>query len=505
MLTSKFKPPEDVFGDLFEALHKSGIYKDGKVISDAEPKQFVIEILTAYEKEKKKNSFDLKAFFEEHFILPSISDSQFKTDLTKTASEHIKSLWPVLKRNTSEQTEGSSLIQLPYPYIVPGGRFNEIYYWDSYFTMLGLFLQNEWEVIEQMIKNFAWLIDQIGFIPNGNRTYFLGRSQPPFFSLMIELLASEKGDDIFITYKDQLQKEYDFWMMGSESVSENDGPKNHVVKIGSHIVNRYFDKFQSARGEMYQDDLELLERSGRKEKDLFVNVRAACESGWDFSSRWFSDFNSLENIRCSDIVPLDLNCLLYHLENSLAKANLIQGNTKIANEFIEKGKARKKFIQTYLWKEEKGAFFDYLIKEKKQSTSINLSASFPLFFELCTQEQADSTASFLKQHLERPGGFVTTPIHSGQQWDAPNGWAPLQWITIKGLLNYGHVDYANEMAQRWIALNESVYKESGKFVEKYNVEDLSLSAAGGEYPVQDGFGWSNGVYLALKHLSSHKD
>ncbi len=500
MSNNRFRPPEEVLGSLFKDLHESGLYKDGKVISDAIPREKVKSILLAYKSLKQSPTFDLRSFFEENFILAYPEENSFKTDLSKSAREHIKSLWSVLKRKPQNQVKDASLIQLPFPYIVPGGRFNEVYYWDSYFTMLGLAIQDEWETIENMINNFAWLIDKIGFIPNGNRTYFLGRSQPPFFSLMVELLADKKGDIIYLQYKEQLQKEYDFWMLGSDQLKENGSSHSHVVKLDDYIVNRYYDKYPSARGEMYQDDLDLLKKSGRTEEDLFANVRAACESGWDFSSRWFSDYKSLEKIRCSDIIPVDLNCLLYHLENTLSKTYKLADNPALADTYITKAEARKEFIHSKLWNEKEGTFSDFSLDKNASTESINLACTFPLFLRLCTDEQSDKIEPYLKKHLERPGGFVTTPINSGQQWDAPNGWAPLQWIAIKGLHNYGHEAYAKEMAQRWISLNEKVYAESGKFVEKYNVEDLSLEAAGGEYAVQDGFGWSNGVYLALKNF-----
>ena len=129
--------------------------------------------------------------------------------------------------------------------------------------------------------------------------------------------------------------------------------------------------------------------------------------------------------------------------------------------------------------------------------------TYPLFFGMSSQAQADEVANYIKAHFLKPGGVVTTLYHTGQQWDAPNGWAPLQWMTVVGLEKYGHKELAITIAERWVSLNERVYSNTGKFVEKYNVEDMTLVAGGGEYPVQDGFGWSNGVYLALKAYVGH--
>lgn len=147
---------------------------------------------------------------EENFELPPKSTTDYQSNITEGATAHVKNLWKVLKREADTTVKGSSLLPLPYAYIVPGGRFREIYYWDSYFTMLGLQVSGEWELIESMIKNFAYLIQTYGHIPNGNRTYYLSRSQPPFFSLMVSLLAETKGDSVLTRYLPQLEKEYSF-------------------------------------------------------------------------------------------------------------------------------------------------------------------------------------------------------------------------------------------------------------------------------------------------------
>ena len=145
-----------------------------------------------------------------------------------------------------------------------------------------------------------------------------------------------------------------------------------------------------------------------------------------------------------------------------------------------------------------GQFRDLHLSDFSPTDRPSLATSFPLFLNVANAEQAQKVATSLRADFLKQGGWVTTPIASGHQWDAPNGWAPLQWITVKGLLNYGYKPLAQEIASRWTKLNESVYERTGKMLEKYNVEDITLESGGGEYPVQDGFGWTNGVYLALK-------
>ncbi|MGB0840434.1 MAG: trehalase family glycosidase, partial [Chitinophagales bacterium] len=220
---------EDALQELFTDLHASKLFADGKVISDVVLKASPEVILVAYRTAKQAANFDLMAFFNAHFEKSPELESNYQSDTSLSVEEHIRRLWPVLTRQVNTITKGkySTRIPLPYPYIVPGGRFNEIYYWDSYFTMLGLQTHGNVDRIECMVNNFSWLIEEYGFIPNGNRTYFLGRSQPPFYALMVDLLAQEKGDEILLKYLPTLEKEYDYWMKGGGEI-ENVTGSNHL-------------------------------------------------------------------------------------------------------------------------------------------------------------------------------------------------------------------------------------------------------------------------------------
>lgn len=494
--------PDRIFQELFSDLHLSGIWSDGKVLSDAIPKAAPSEILAQYRQQKQQRDFDLKTFFENYFEISASASTTFKSDTSRSVEEHIEILWEVLQRKADQTIEGSSLIPLPYPYIVPGGRFNEIYYWDSYFTMLGLQVSGRVDIIENMVNNFSWLIEQIGFIPNGNRTYFLGRSQPPFYALMVSLLAEEKGEAIFEKYLPFLEKEYAFWMNEKEQVLDEKVTVEHVVKVKGGILNRYYDRFHEPRAEMYAADKEVEEASNRSAEKLFLDIRAACESGWDFSCRWMDDARDLSTIRASDILPVDLNCLLWFLEKTIAKAHSIAGHLEKSKTFSTLAEQRKSLIISYFWDEKTGFFRDYDFVYQKQTEVLCMAGVYPLFFNIATSQQAERCAAIIENHFLRPGGLVTTAIHSGQQWDAPNGWAPLQWMGIKGLRNYGFEDLARQISDNWTQLNKAVYQRTGKLLEKYNVEDISLLSGGGEYPVQDGFGWTNGVLLKLLSRTS---
>lgn len=491
--------PDIRYSDLFQQVQLQRIFPDGKTFTDMTPKYLTDEILEKYQMAKTTADFDLKTFIMDNFSLPKDYASGFKSDTSKTAAQHINSLWDILERAPDSLSVGT-LIPLPNTYIVPGGRFGEVYYWDSYFTMLGLQTAGKVEMIQNMVDNFSYLIDEVGFIPNGNRTYYKGRSQPPFYSLMVGLLAEEKGEEVLKDYLNPLEKEYQFWMSGFEKViKKEDSAVNKVVRLpNGSILNRYYDKFDSPRPESYREDVETAkEAEERPVKEVYRHLRSGAESGWDYSSRWFADGENLSTIETTDIIPVDLNSLLYNLEMTLARAHQVSENKEQADIYTQKAQERQRAIIEYCWNEETGMFTDYNFKKQRQTNIPSLATMFPLFFQIATPKQAQQVAQVIESQFLKSGGVVTTLQHTGQQWDAPNGWAPLQWITIQGLRNYTKDKLANTIKQRWINLNIKVYKNTGKMVEKYNVMDMDLEAGGGEYPVQDGFGWTNGVLLKL--------
>lgn len=484
--------------ELFDLVQTSHILEDGKSFVDCIPLVPFEQIQVAFEKEKALPGFSLKAFVSKHFQLPSIIGNGYESNKNLSLPENLKQLWPVLTREPVK--ENSSIIPLPNRYIVPGGRFREIYYWDSYFTMLGLAVQNRVDLIEDMVANFAYLIQTIGHIPNGNRQYYVSRSQPPFFVLMVELLANTKKDEsVLLQYLPLLEKEYEFWQ-NAPSNPELGNYYNHTVFLANGIkLNRYYDQETIPRQESYAEDKLIASASSRDQKDVFADLRAGAESGWDFSSRWFANGTDITSIETTQILPVDLNCLIWKMEDALSKWNHIAANHEQANYYAQLAENRKKAIQTYFWNPDQGFFCDYHFKTETNTGKITAAGLYPLFFGLATNDQAKSVCKVIEKKLLQPGGILTTPIFSGQQWDAPNGWAPLQWMAYKGLDQYGFHELAKTIAHRWLSLNLQTYLNTGKMMEKYNVVDLDQLAGGGEYPGQDGFGWTNGVYLALSH------
>lgn len=491
--------PDDLWGQLFKDVQLQKIFPDNKTFVDAVPKAAPTIILTKYMEEKAADTaFDLKTFVLENFTVPEVHAANVTKGVPLKA--HLEELWNVLQRNADTKQAYSSLLPLPKPYIVPGGRFREIYYWDSYFTMQGLAASNRFDLIENMLDNFASLITTYGHIPNGNRSYYLSRSQPPYFALMVALLAEKKGSGVLKKYYGAMQKEYAWWMQGADTLKTGNAYRRVVKLDDSTVLNRDWDDKQAPREESYVQDVTTANSYQGKDSLVFTHLRAGAESGWDFSSRWFRDTLHLQTIETTNLIPVDLNCLLYAYENILSKAATANGNKKEAAGYNQKSEARKNAILNYCWSEDKGFFFDYNFKEAHLSGKWSIAGVMPLFVNIATDIQAVFVQKAVRDKFLKDGGVVTTLYHTGQQWDAPNGWAPLQFITVKGLLNYKYGGLAQDIAERWMRLNETVFANTGKMLEKYNVENIHLESGGGEYPTQDGFGWSNGVYLKFYEL-----
>ncbi|MBS1529718.1 MAG: alpha,alpha-trehalase TreA [Bacteroidetes bacterium] len=494
---AQVKTPRQLFKDLFEAVQISDIFPDNKTFVDATPKRDPELIMKDYEEQKNKPGFDLMHFVYDNFSIPGPPQTIFKTDIKEGIRKHIDTLWKVLYRRHDTISKYSSLLPVPNDFIIPGGRFRETYYWDSYFTMLGLQQSNRTQIIRDMIGNFAYLLDKYGFIPNGTRTYYLTRSQPPFFSMMLDLLAKDDGEHVIVKYQPELLKEYAFWMRGSEGLKPGQAYRNSVRMHDGELLNRYWDESDQPREESYKKDVNAAKLTKQKLGDFYRNIRAAAESGWDFSTRWMDTTGKLETIRTTFIIPVDLNCLLYHLELSIAKSYQLQGNGPQYRVYLAKALARKKAILKYSWSAKDGWFMDYNWKERRFSPHKTLAGTYPLEFKIASAAQAAEVAGRLKADFLKPGGLVTTFERSGQQWDSPNAWAPLQYMAIEGLNQYGESGLARQIAERWITINLKVFNDTGKLMEKYNVVDTDAKAGGGEYPLQDGFGWTNGVLLNL--------
>ena len=503
-----YDPARDL-GPLFADVQTARVFADGKTFVDARPRGTPAEVAARYLAARAGAGFSLRAFVDSAFEAPAPAGGDVAAALgvaRPAMEDHVRALWPLLTHDPDRPDARSSLIPLPYAYVVPGGRFREVYYWDSYFTMLGLVESGRVETVRSMLDNFASLVVRVGHVPNGNRTYYLSRSQPPFLAAMVGLYASAADTGRALRYLDVLEREHAFWMDGAARLRPGTAYRRVVRLPSGALLNRYYDDRADPRPESYREDVTLGESLPAARRAAFYrDVRAAAESGWDFSSRWMRDPRDLRTLETTALAPVDLNSLLYHAERTVAALRRYRAargggasDSAAAARFAAAAEARRAALGAAAFDPDSGFFYD--VRWRTGTRVVDrptLAAAAPLFFGVATPAQGAAAAARLGRQFLAPGGFVTTRVASGQQWDAPNGWAPLQWMSAEGARRYGRPGLADTARGRWLALNRRVYAATGKMTEKYDVLDLSRPAGGGEYPTQDGFGWTNGVALAF--------
>ncbi len=454
---------------------------------------------------------------------------------------HLNRMWDELARQPEQiarEAAQTTLMPLPHPYIVPGGRYLEMFYWDSYFIAVGLAATGRQTMARNIVDNAAHLIETLGYIPNGSRHYFLERSQTPYFGFMLDLLRAT-APDIWAEaatrerYLAALRREYAFWMA---ETGEQAGRRVVVDEAG---LNRYWSGSAAPRPEGYYEDIgaayergltDVDEHTSQEAANLYRNLRAACESGWDFSTRWLhGESYPLHSIRTTRILPLDLNCMLYHYERRLADFSPDEAE---AGRYRQRAAERKRILLRHFWDAEQQWFIDCLIPDSAlapdlrltrpvrgdelRSTGIlSIAGIFPLFCGLLDASQPDEgrlieqTVDTLVGRFEFPGGIVNSLTRRsdgssyGQQWDYPNGWPTHQWVTVAALEQYGYHEHARRIAQRVVDTARAVYDSTGKMMEKYNVVDPRSIAGGGEYRTQEGFGWTNGVVAGCLTYLAH--
>jgi alpha,alpha-trehalase len=418
--------------------------------------------------------------------------------------------------------------------VVPGGRFRESYYWDSFWIVEGLLVSNMKQTARGVVNNLLEYVAEFGFVPNGGRIYYLTRSQPPMLSDMVKLVAkNDENDDgsdggIDLEYLRAvvpiLEKEYAFWMQL--------GPSGHAVEVEAHkvddaepkryILNRFVANSDEPRPESYREDFHdailafkdkrLDPQEARDKKShLYNEIIAAAESGWDFTSRWFKDGSSMLTIDTSNVIPVDLNVIMHRFENNLARFNELLGDAEAATFFKSAAAKRAEGIHALLWSNKHQQWRDYFLDSKTLSPIVSVSNYSPLWAEGLVHAEKDPEAlenileSFKTSGLIQVGGIATTTVTSGQQWDAPNAWPPEQDIIIEGLLalnTTGSQKLARELMRTWVHAGYVAWQKTGLMFEKYNATELGGIGNGGEYIPQFGFGWTNGVIL--KYLAKYQ-
>ena len=481
-------PPSLAYPELFHRVAKSELYEPKDWV-DMTPMRPVAQIEADYLNQSPLAEDELAAFVAANFTPAEYAAREFRLPRDRTLTEHIEALWPLLTRSAQTNQNAGSLLPLPNPYIVPGGRFREVYYWDTYFTMLGLGEEHA-ELKQDIVDNFATLLERYGRIPNGNRSYYLSRSQPPFFHLMVGLLNEEQPEQAYADYLGSLMIEHAFWTADAADLQPDNAKGRSVAMPDGSILQRYYDDRDVPRDESYRYDVETAEQSNRDHAEVYRDLRAGAESGWDYSSRWFVGEGGLETIQTTAMVPVDLNALLYGLERAIAAGCQFTGDTACAERFTGLASTRKAAINTYLWNEQ--YYTDYSLGSNAPIDHLTAASLYPLFLRAAEPERAAATLAAAESQLLAPGGILPTLNRSGEQWDAPNGWAPHQWIATSAARNFNQDEFAAEIATRWVRTVSRGFCESGKLTEKYNVIEND-EGGGGEYPNQDGFGWTNGV------------
>lgn len=429
---------------------------------------------------------------------------QLKNPLIRRLSEALHNTWRDLYKGFKFNPEMvSSHLPMKNEFIVPGGRFREVYYWDTYWTIEGLLVCDLHNTVFKMLENFVDLINQFGFIPNGSRIYYLNRSQPPYFAQMIATFYNYISTSKILKRKERrtyrkfvlqtalpsLIKEHDYWM------------NNRSINIGAYTLNRYSVNTDKPRPESYFEDIDSASSCLNDDckHQIYKDKASAAESGYDFSSRWFRDPLKIETIETSNIIPVDLNSVLYRCEEIISGLCKDIGDNNCSHKFMNLAKQREKAINSLLWSKTNKFWNDYNIERNEaQSNDFYISNLTPLCFGISPpigtpQELIDCNKDYLFKY---EGGTPISFIESNEQWDYPNLWPPTQHLTIMMLLKYNR-QLGLDMARRFFNTIYQGWIKHGVFYEKYDVTRIGERGFGGEYEVQSGFGWTNGATLSI--------
>lgn len=509
-------------GDLLRVVQMARIFNDSKTFVDMRLQKDEADVLQAFKALPDNPSEDQVFKFVKDNFLPAGDDlgewsppdwrenpefiDRIKDANLRDFASKLNELWKKLGRKISDEARQnparSSLILVKNPFIVPGGRFREYYYWDSYWVVDGLLVCGMKDTVKGMIDNFVQLVRTYGFVPNGGRIYYTNRSQPPFLIPIVALYLNNTGDEDYVkSILDDLEKEYTFWRENRNVEVE--------VSSGKYNLSIYAANMDTPRPESYYEDFHTAQAIPENARPtLYQDIASAAESGWDFSTRWFnrtgSQQGSLRSTRTRQIIPTDLNSLLYLNEKLLEQFFRLVGNTAKADQYEGFSKARLAAIEAVLWDNKTGLWLDYDRQLKKKRHYFYAASVVPLWAGVHRGNLARER--FVLQALKRlkvldyPGGFPTSLSTSGQQWDFPNAWPPLQHMLIEGLALSSSKELQDEafkFAQKWITTNYKAWKSTGHMFEKFNVSVHGAPGGGGEYKIQIGFGWTNGVVLDM--------
>uniref|UniRef100_A0A8D8Y4L3 Trehalase n=1 Tax=Cacopsylla melanoneura TaxID=428564 RepID=A0A8D8Y4L3_9HEMI len=520
-------------GDLLDAVQRGKVFpSDSKTFVDRKLKYSESEVLAKYQTLLKNSpnpdNATLTNFVNENFEdgdeLEVWSPPDFSTSPSiqnkvvdpkyKQWTLSLNQIWKELGRKVKEDVKTNpglySLIYTPNGFFIPGGRFRELYYWDTYWIVQGILLCDMKQSAKGVVENIISLVDQFGFMPNGARVYYLERSQPPLLIPMAANYMAFTGDYGFLkTHIKTFTNEFEYWTNKHMVTVEKNGKYYKLA--------RYYAPSRGPRPESYREDFEEAEHLQTEEEknELWIELKSGAETGWDFSSRWFiakdgSNKGNLHDIKTTQIVPVDLNAMLQKNAVYLSEWHLKLGNKDLSIKYKNIAREFNEAIQEVLWNDKVGAWLDYDTGNKQHRNFFYLSNLTPLWTNSYTMHKhyvAEKVLQYLRDnHViteDNQVKFYGTPssmLNSSQQWDYPNAWAPLQAFIIQGL------DYTQDktaqlvayrLADNWIRTNYYGYEKHQAMFEKYDSELIGETGNGGEYAAQTGFGWTNGFVFEL--------
>uniref|UniRef100_A0A0K8SQP5 Trehalase n=2 Tax=Lygus hesperus TaxID=30085 RepID=A0A0K8SQP5_LYGHE len=522
-------------GELLHDVQMARLFNDSKTFVDLKLRKPEKEVLNAFDNLKNKYNRtipkeQLRDFVDEYFVdcpadpkckeLEVWEPNDWKPDpniLDRIADQNYRGwakklnhIWRELSRKMSstvlKDKTMTSLIYLPNGFVIPGGRFKEMYYWDNYWIIKGLLHCDMFETVKGVIENFFELVKKIGHIPNGSRVYYKERSQPPMLTLMVDAYVRSSRDEGFINRGtlEILDKELMYFIQNRQV----DVKKNGTL----HKLYRYYAPSSGPRPESYREDFLLAEDlpSQDSKTKLYVNLKSAAESGWDFSSRWYITENgtnegTLKDVQTEYIIPVDLNAILFGCFETISKWFQWVGDFEKYWFYRFKAIELATGIEKVMWNKRDGIWYDYdnlNFKQRKYFYSSNFAPLWTGAYTFYRPELSRNIINYIfKMGINKHRGGTPQSIYdTGEQWDYPNAWAPNQAIIIQGLQRLGTreaEEMAAQLASKWVYTNYRGFEETGKMFEKYNSELVGSGGGGGEYAPQEGFGWTNGVIFEL--------
>ncbi|XP_044759523.1 trehalase-like [Coccinella septempunctata] len=513
-------------GNLLKTVQMSRIFPDSKTFVDMEMTRSPSDVMKNFNSlmsstNNHPSRSQIKSFVQDNFQpgneledwkLPDFDPNppflrRIKVPEYRKFAKDLVQLWAnfsrILKPDVFKEPERYSIIPVSNGFVIPGGRFREFYYWDSYWIIKGLLASGMHQTVRGMIDNFLSMVDRYGFVPNGGRIYYLNRSQPPLLNLMVHEYLKATNDIPWLKKNVHLlQEELKYWLK-TQTIT-------FTYNNAKHTLAQYAVDDPSPRPESYSEDVKTcsVRKSDEDIKNCYKDLKSGAETGWDYSSRWFIDNRgsygkNLSEIQTRMIIPVDLNSFLAQAFKLVSTFSYIAGDSDSHQYWLNLHLSWKQSIQDVLFNETAGIWFDMDRKRLRHRTGFYPSNLAPLWSELYEETSlGDLAVQYLQKEgiFEYPAGVPTSLLNTGEQWDLPNAWPPLQSIVIMALKRSGSpkaLGAARVLAKKWIDNNLLIYKRTCFMYEKYNAESVGVVGGGGEYSIQTGFGWTNGEIFEL--------